>query len=103
MTDGLRLSSLWQILHSIYGYQLIPLPHDEWLSRLRSQIFQLGETHLLFPLLHILESDVGSVGEDDGGLLETSSTAEEAVMRVIEYLIEAAFLPRPGGSSDAVM
>lgn len=103
VTAGLRLSSLWQILKSIHGYHLIPLPQAEWLSRLRSQIFQVGECHLLFPLLHILERDGGSIGEeDDVGLPETSVAVEEAVTKNIDYLVQVGFLPSAGGSGDAM-
>ena len=100
VTDGLRLSSLWHILISIHGYRLTPLPQEEWLVHLRSRIFQVGESHLLFPLLHILERDGGAVGEDDAGLRMTeearSTKVAEAVSKNVEYLIRVGFLPRPG-------
>ena len=101
VTDGLRLSSLWRILESVHGYQLIPLPQEEWLSRLRSRIFHVGESHLLFPLLHILERDGGCVGEEDSGSMEESSPVEEAVTKNVDYLIQVGFLPKPGESGDA--
>ena len=100
VTNGLRLSSLWHILISIHGYRLSPLPQEEWLVRLRSRIFQVGESHLLFPLLHILERDGGAVGEDDAGLrmMEEGRSARvvEAVSKNVEFLIRVGFLPRPG-------
>lgn len=95
VTDGLRLSSLWHILISVHGYSLTPLPQAEWLIRLRSRIFQVGETHLLFPLLHILERDRGSVGEDDAAGVEEARVAA-AVSKNVEFLIRVGFLPRPG-------
>ena len=97
VTDGLRLSSLWHILTSVHGYRLTPLPHAEWLPRLRSRIFHVGESHLLFPLLHILERDGGAVGEDDAGTEEgRSARVAEAVSKNVEFLIRVGFLPRPG-------
>lgn len=105
----LRLSTLWHILRTTYDYPLSPLPQTEWLSRLRSRIFQIGESHLLFPLLHILERDGGSVGEEEEeeeetGLITNGSwngrgekvEVEEAVKKNIEYLIRVGFLPRAG-------
>ncbi len=100
VTDGLRLSSLWRILTSVHGYRLEALPQKEWLTRLRSRIFQVGECHLLFPLLHILERDGGSVGEEGGGSMGTERAAEEAVRMNVEYLIRVGFLPRAGDAGD---
>ena len=99
VTDGLRLSSLWHILTSVHGYRLTPLPQAEWLIRLRNQIFQVGESHLLFPLLHILDRDGGAIGEDDArsGMTEEgrSASVAAAVSKNVEFLIRVGFLPRP--------
>lgn len=114
----IRLSTLWRILRTTFNYPLTPLPQSEWLSRLRSRIFQVGEGHLLFPLLHILERDGGAVGEEEEeeeeGLTDGNETGdgkvvkkvdkvevekvevEEAVKKNIEYLIRVGFLPRAG-------
>lgn len=112
ITNGLRLSSLWHMLTSTHGYRLLPLPQPEFLSRLRSRIFQVGESHCLFPLLHILERDGGSVGEeyvpvkgsmdvDMEGSGKGEEVMEEAVRRNVEYLIQVGFLPRAGRGGDA--
>ena len=106
VTDGLRLSSLWHILVSVHGYRLTPLPQEEWLMRLRSRIFQVGESHLLFPLLHILERDGGSVGEDDAGPRMTearSAKVAKAVSKNVEYLVKVGFLPKPGWEGAPVV
>ena len=102
VTDGLPLSSLWHILTSVHGYSLTPLPQAEWLIRLRNRIFDVGESHLLFPLLHILDRDGGAVGEDaDAGMKMTDDEGRlvrvvEAVSKNVEFLIRVGFLPRPG-------
>ena len=100
VTDGLPLSSLWHILTSVHGYRLKPLPQADWLIRLRNRIFEVGESHLLFPLLHILDRDGGAVGEDvDAGLRMTeelrSARVVEAVSKNVEFLIQVGFLARP--------
>lgn len=100
----LRLSTLWHILRTTHDYPLSPLPQTEWLSRLRSRIFEVGESHLLFPLLHILERDGGSVGEEeeetglmvDGNGSGAEVEVEDAVKKNIDYLIRMGFLPRAG-------
>ena len=101
LTSGLRLSSLWHILTSsstTHGYKLTPLPHAEWLSRLRARVFQTGESHPLFPLLHILDRDGGVVGEEEDVDVDGSEVVvvEEAVRKNVEFLVRVGFLPRAG-------
>lgn len=108
----LRLSALWRILRTTYGYPLAPLPQTEWLARLRRRVFETGEAHVLFPLLHILDRDggvVGEEGEEEEGLMTTNGSGsgsgsgsgdevevEEVVRKNIEYLVRVGFLPRAG-------
>ena len=100
VTDGLPLHRLWSLLTSEYGYQLEPLPQPEFLSRLRGHILGVGENHLLYPLLHILERNGGCIGEDlvaDGPTApanDASRRVEEAVRSNVDFLIRVEFLPR---------
>ena len=100
VTDGLPLHRLWSLLTSEYGYRLEPLPQPEFLSRLRSHILGVGEQHLLYPLLHILERNGGCIGEDivaDGSpasMDDKSRRVEEAVRSNVDFLIRVGFLPR---------
>ncbi len=104
LTHGLHLSSLWHMLRSVHGYRLAPLPHQQWLARLRARVFRVGESHLLFPLLHILDRDGGSVGEEVGectaGMMGSGEEEKvlEAVRKNVEFLIHVGFLQaRPEG------
>ena len=98
VTDGLPLHRLWSLLTSEYGYGLEPLPQSEFLSRLRSHILRVGESHLLYPLLHILERNGGCIGEDIAGstasMNDASRRVEEAVRSNVEFLVRVEFLPR---------
>lgn len=100
VTDGLPLNRLWSLLTSEYGYRLEPLPQSEFLSRLRGHILGVGESHLLYPLLHILERDGGCIGEHlvaDGSTAsanDASRRVEEALRSNVEFLVRVDFLPR---------
>ena len=93
---GIRLSALWTLLTGTHRYRLTALPHATWLSRLLARVVDVGETHGLYPLLHILERDEGWVGEVIGEGMEASGGVLEAVARNVEFLIGVGFLP--GGS-----
>lgn len=101
---GLLFSSLWNLLQSKFGYSLQPLPHDQWLSKLKSKIMDKGDEHLLFPLLHVLERDGEIIGEEISQVgraghegIEQGNGEERRVLRAVEanvrYLIGVGMLP----------
>ncbi|MCJ1231406.1 hypothetical protein MMC12_008083, partial [Toensbergia leucococca] len=92
--DGLLFSDLWALLTERFGYALEALPHEEWLGRLQVAIAAKQEAHLLFPLLHILDKEGGTVGVTEIPNVETART-RDAVERNVRYLIEVGFLPAP--------
>ena len=99
VTDGLPLNRLWSLLTSEYGYRLEPLPQSAFLSRLRDHILGVGESHLLYPLLHVLERDGGCIGEDivtgcTASANDASRRVEEVVRSNVDFLIRVGFLPR---------
>ena len=60
---SLTFSTIFRLLSTTFSYpRLTPLPGPEWLSRLTTQILEIGQSHLLFPLLHILERDGLCIG-----------------------------------------
>lgn len=67
------------------------------MGRVRDELVEKGEKHLLFPLLHMLERNWACIGED----IEDASSGgtgiqgvEEAVRRTVRYLIDVGVLPR---------
>lgn len=57
VADGMKAERFWEILETVSGQTLRPLPHDEWLALLRQDVFKTGSQHPLWPLLHLLEDE----------------------------------------------
>ena len=97
---GLRFTDLWKVIEEMYMCHLEALPKIEWLQRLRFRIIDVGESHLLFPLLEVLEREGGDIGEGKAMLGVSSETemrdgATAVIKRNLEYLINDGFLPLP--------
>ena len=93
--SGLRFSDLWTLLHNRFRYRLQGVAYEEWMTRLRAKILESQDTHLLFPLLHVLERDGNSIGENSipQGQNDTNRVMQ-AVERNVRYLIDTGFLPQ---------
>lgn len=92
--DGLRFSELWDVVADVYGMEFEALGQEEWMIRLRDKVLESGETHLLFPLLHVLERDGGCLGEEAAPMAATAGI-KEVVEKNVRYLIDVGFLPMP--------
>ena len=92
--DGLRFSELWDVVAEVYGMAFKALGQEEWMSRLRDKVLEKGDTHLLFPLLHVLERDGGCIGEEASPMAATPGV-KEVVEKNVRYLIGVGFLPIP--------
>lgn len=92
--DGLRFSELWEVVADVYGMAFEPLGQDQWMNRLRDKVLESGDTHLLFPLLHVLERDGGCLGEEVSPMAATAGI-KEVVEKNVRYLIDVGFLPIP--------
>ena len=92
--EGLRFSELWTILRQDFGYELEPVPHRQWLLCLQSAIAVKQEAHLLFPLLHALET---SNEEQTVGSKEIPNVdcewVKDVLRRNVRYLIDIGYLP----------
>ncbi|KAK0512500.1 hypothetical protein JMJ35_005628 [Cladonia borealis] len=92
--DGLRFSELWDVVADVYGMAFEALGQDEWMSRLRDKVLESGDTHLLFPLLHVLERDGGCLGEEASPMAATAGI-KVVVEKNVRHLIDVGFLPIP--------
>ena len=92
--DGLRFSELWDVVADVYGMAFEALGQEEWMCRLRDKVLETGDTHLLFPLLHVLERDGGCLGEEASPMAATAGI-KEVVEKNVRHLIEVGFLPIP--------
>ncbi len=54
---GMNAQDFWELLESVSGRPLKPMPHDQWLALLRQDVFKLGKQHPLWPLLHLIEDE----------------------------------------------
>ena len=98
--SGLRFSDLWKVIEEMYMCHLEALSATEWLRILRLQVMDVGESHLLFPLLDVLEREGGDIGEVEARLeaksdKEPHEDATAVIRRNLEYLINDGFLPSP--------
>lgn len=92
--NGLRYCDLWKSMREDFGYELIPLPYDEWRQRLESAIITRGDSHLLFPFAHKLKTNAFLIGSKRAPN-EESSHVIKAVKWNVKRLIELGFLSAP--------
>ncbi|KAL8802063.1 MAG: hypothetical protein Q9182_004076 [Xanthomendoza sp. 2 TL-2023] len=98
--DGLRFSELWQLLEEVYGAGYFKaLSCAEWVGKLRACVLDNAEGHVLFPLLHTLERDGGSIGEVMDTVPGSVRNCREEVRRNLRYLVQVGFLPGPSAVS----
>lgn len=100
--DGLVFSDVWQLLaEPEFGYgPFEALGRAEWLAKLKKMVLERGEGHLLFPLLHILETEGGEIGEERKGKVGTNldeagrERMKEVIRANVRWLREQGFLRR---------
>lgn len=93
--DGLLFSELWALVVDKFGYEMHPIPHKEWLERLRIAIATRRESHVLFPFMSSLETDGISTGPRNVPQSRSSKSAKQAIIFNILQLIDVGFLPPP--------
>lgn len=99
--EGIHFSSLWNLLKETFGYALKPLGQALWLQRLKTAILTKGESHLLFPLLHSLESSAGQIGSKvaPDSSIKSCVRVKDAVCANVRHLIKVGFLQPPSQNS----
>lgn len=98
--DGLVFSDVWKLLtEPEFGYgPFEALGRADWMTKLKKLVLERGEGHLLFPLLHILETEGGEIGEERKGkvgmnLDEAGRERMKEVIRAnVRWLREQGFL-----------
>ncbi|KAK3944863.1 hypothetical protein QBC46DRAFT_445730 [Diplogelasinospora grovesii] len=100
--DGMTWGQFWSVLRGM-GYRLEARGAAEWLAAVRADIEVGRETHPLWPLAHMLESQVtrkgGPQADNDARRRECGDTTplrlKVAVRRSADFLARVGFLPRP--------
>ena len=102
--DGILFSSLWTLLKERFGYDLKPLGQTLWLQSLKTAVLMKGESHLLFPLLHSLETSAGQIGSKVApeNSIKSCLRVKDAVCSNVRHLIKVGFLQPPGPNSAAL-
>lgn len=98
--SGLHFKDLWALVELVFGRRLEALDAELWIQRLKQRVLEVGEEHLLFPLLDVLERDGRSIGDAEVHRTERtegkdSETGLEdigaVVRRNLEYLVSVGF------------
>ena len=102
--EGILFSSLWTLLKETFGYALKPLGQALWLQSLKTAVLMKGESHLLFPLLHSLETSAGQIGSKVApeNSIKSCVRVKDAVCANVRYLIKVGFLQPPRQNSAAL-
>lgn len=88
--DGITVADFWQVVRQA-GYQLRPMPAQEWWKEMRENVQRQGEDHCLWPLLWMLEDGQGGIGTASGGCQSDSSSEDDgATILVMRSRIMAA-------------
>lgn len=96
--DGMRWGQFWAVLAGM-GYRLEARNAAEWLASMRENIETCRESHPLWPLAHMLESQSMQV-EAESVKGETPLRLKVAVRRNAEFLRLVGFLPTPTGNAE---
>lgn len=97
--SGLYFSELWAVVEDVCGCRLEPLEGKVWMQKLIAKVLEVGDMHLLFPLLDVLQRDGESLGEVERSKdLVTREDTKAVVRRNLEHLIETGFLPTSGST-----
>jgi len=92
--DGIQFQDIWLFLQDELGYNIQPVLQWEWLSKLRQSVAIKQEKHVMFPLMHMFETDVQPIGVSNGPNAP-SVGVKEALLANINNLIESGFLTMP--------
>ncbi|CAH0057103.1 unnamed protein product [Clonostachys solani] len=102
--DGIHWGQFWSLLRGI-GYRLEGQRTAEWLQAVRKDVEADRESHVLWPVMHILEAENANryevVDMEPNAELSrnTPLTLKVAVAKNIEFLVDVGFLPQPPSSS----
>lgn len=98
--SGFYFKDLWALVEKVFGRRLEALDSGVWIKRLTQRGLKVGEEHLLFPLLDVLEREGRCIGDTEvrgAGRMQSEDTGA-VVGRNLEYLISVGFFPLATGA-----
>ena len=102
---GMPVADFWDVLRRHLGYDLLPLPYEQWLLRIKDAVSVQLEKHPLFPVMHILERGSSIVGSEHAPT-ERGEGERERMRRVVtsnvKRLVEVGFLPVAEKQKDSL-
>jgi thioester reductase-like protein len=102
--DGMTWGEFWAIIQDM-GYQLQGCCAAEWLAAVREDIEISRETHPLWPVAYMLETEGEASKEKKDSSLEMGNTPETlrlAVRKNVEFLGRVGFLPHSPAAPEDV-
>lgn len=97
--DGITIADFWQVVREA-GYQLRPMPSEQWWYEMRENVQRSGEKHCLWPLMWMLEDRQRSLGAAFGSQPDHGSDADlmrsrmkAVIARNLMWLREEKSLP----------
>jgi hypothetical protein len=95
IVDGIQFQDIWQLLQDELGCNIRPLLQQQWLSKLHQSVAAKQEKHVMFPLMHMFETDGQSIGVSNGPS-RPSIGVKEALRANIKQLVGSGFFTMPG-------
>ena len=98
VTDGLPVSTFWEIVNSELDISCSPISSHDWLSQTQAQIQEIGGLHPLWPVQHFLGGQMGMPKKLDQ-MENFRSGNEELKMAVrdnLRYLKRIGFIRQDG-------
>ena len=94
--DGLTVGEFWEVLRGDCGYNLRPMSQESWINAMQNNIEIKREKHLLWPLLHVFETNHGKLGspqKPDHINTRDITRVKASIRKNIEHLRGIGFLP----------
>ncbi|KAF7502161.1 hypothetical protein GJ744_006875 [Endocarpon pusillum] len=96
--DGLTMEEFWAVFRRHF-YDMHPMNEEEWLRSLRQTTIRSGETHPLYPCLHMIEKERMKLGNkthpEKRMSVARKTQIQTAIKNNVKYLLDTGFLPRP--------
>lgn len=97
--DGVPVKELWKLLIDEIGFNLRPMPSQEWLRSLEDSMDSQGPSHPLYPIFSFLQRSQGSIGIPqvmDGAPVCSQDETLHRVRRSLQYLKNIGFFASSG-------
>lgn len=97
LLHGMTMAEFWDLVHEETGMTTEGVDASIWVAALREDVEAQGETHELFPVMHVLEDKKGNLGQPLNGLStqyqnEKREKVCEALRKSLRYLMAIGYI-----------